>query len=92
MMHTPAHKAPAFNNTVNVAQILSELAKADSAVMIPASSFNDEDFYVFETDTLMFVRKIGRGNFALGVPTAAPAGCSVLKGIRAKNLGIWMYA
>jgi hypothetical protein len=76
---------------MNAAQIVSELAKVDSAVMLPAASFNDEDFYVFETESLMFVRKIGRGNFALGVPTKAPAGCSVVKGIRAKNLGLWMY-
>ncbi len=76
---------------MNAAQIVSELAKADSAVMLPAASFNDEDFYLFETDSLMLVRKIGRSSLPFGKPPAAPAGHSIVKGIRAKNLGLWMY-
>lgn len=70
-------------------QILQDLARVDSAQPIPVHSFNDDDWYVFESDSKMLVETYGH-RFPREL-IKVPAGCEVKRGMSAKYLGIWRY-
>lgn len=73
-------------------QIIQELARADSAAPIPLQSFNDDDWYIYETDFLMFVRSCSASWRRSEVEKILKPGQSCARGMRAKWLGLWRYA
>jgi hypothetical protein len=70
---------PAFNASEALAELGAETVKF--------SSFNDDEWYEFVTETLELV---GRSSHYEKQPRV-PAGYAAVKGIRAKWMGLWKY-
>ena len=61
-------------------------AMGEDGVLIPRQSFNDDDWYVWEADTLEYVQNLGKNNFS--EPDVGPTRCCG-RGMTAKRVGIW---
>jgi hypothetical protein len=64
-------------------QILADLATLDK--LIPVESFNDDDWYVYEVDSLKLICTFSSKSAR---PVPFP-GENAARGMRAKHLGLW---
>lgn len=79
----PAHDHM-LANTQAAAQILADLG----AMPVERSSFNDDDWYTYNTETLEL--QAGRGSHYTNPAQPAPP-MKTVRGMRAKSLGLWQY-
>lgn len=70
-------------------QILADLADVDHAQPIPRESFNDDDWYVYETDSKMLIGAYSGKIWPYKDVVPVKDGQTVARGIAAKYLGIW---
>lgn len=73
---------------MDVKQILDDLANVDKAQLVPVQRFNDDDWYLYETDSLMLVNRFSGKTWKRNEIVAEP-GVSVERGLTAKFRGLW---
>jgi hypothetical protein len=77
---------------VDTQQIIQDLARVDSARPLPQQSFNDDDWYIYETDSRLLVNIVSGKISSVVVDKMAGRGMDYARGLTAKYLGLWRYA
>jgi hypothetical protein len=71
-------------------QILADLGHID--LIIPVSRFNDDDYYVYNAESLELITSHGCKTYRFIDQVPVKPGQAVAKGMRAKWLGLWRIA
>lgn len=71
-------------------QILADLGRLD--LIIPWASFNDDDWYVYNVESLELVRTHGSKTYQYLEQVPLKDGQAAARGMLAKNLGLWRVA
>lgn len=94
MQNLPVFQAAAATLAARCDQasrVLADLAEANAEFLIPRAEFCDDDWYVYEPDTLEVVQVIGASDHRAAF-YRPPAGLAALRGLWAKGRGLWRYA